>query len=182
MTFLLNALSPVDGRYSDKADKLRPIFSEYGLIKKRVSIEIKWLIALSENQEIKEIPAFSDGTLKKLNGLITSFDEQDAQAVKDIERITNHDVKAVEYWIKNALISEKEILAVSEFIHFACTSEDINNLSYALMLKEGIANVVVPEIKNIHQKLTKNMLAASPSRKSLFFFANFGHPVSKSWF
>jgi len=161
MTFLLNALSPVDGRYSDKADKLRPIFSEYGLIKKRVSIEIKWLIALSENQEIKEIPAFSDGTLKKLNGLITSFDEQDAQAVKDIERITNHDVKAVEYWIKNALISEKEILAVSEFIHFACTSEDINNLSYALMLKEGIANVVVPEIKNIHQKLTKNAIEFS---------------------
>ena len=161
MTFLLNALSPVDGRYSDKADKLRPIFSEYGLIKKRVSIEIKWLIALSENQEIKEIPAFSDGTLKKLNGLVTSFDEQDAQAVKDIEKITNHDVKAVEYWIKNALISEKEILAVSEFIHFACTSEDINNLSYALMLKEGIANVVVPEIKNIHQKLTKNAIEFS---------------------
>ena len=97
MTFLLNALSPVDGRYSDKADRLRPIFSEYGLIKKRVTIEVQWLIALSKNQEIKEIPIFSDKTLKKLNDLINSFDEQDAQAVKDIEKTTNHDVKAVEY-------------------------------------------------------------------------------------
>ena len=161
MTFLLNALSPVDGRYSDKADRLRPIFSEYGLIKKRVTIEVQWLIALSKNQEIKEIPIFSDMTLKKLNDLINSFDEQDAQAVKDIEKTTNHDVKAVEYWIKNALISQDEIQAVSEFIHFGCTSEDINNLSYALMLKEGINNVVVPEIQKVQQKLTENAIKFS---------------------
>lgn len=161
MTFLLNALSPVDGRYSDKADRLRPIFSEYGLIKKRVTIEVQWLIALSKNQEIKEIPIFSDKTLKKLNDLIKSFDEQDAQAVKDIEKTTNHDVKAVEYWIKNALISQDEIQAVSEFIHFGCTSEDINNLSYALMLKEGIDNVVVPEIQKVQQKLTENAIKFS---------------------
>ncbi|KRO78168.1 MAG: adenylosuccinate lyase, partial [Methylophilales bacterium BACL14 MAG-120910-bin43] len=161
MTFLLNALSPVDGRYSDKADRLRPIFSEYGLIKKRVTIEVQWLIALSKNQEIKEIPIFSDKTLKKLNDLINSFDEQDAQAVKDIEKTTNHDVKAVEYWIKNALISQDEIQAVSEFIHFGCTSEDINNLSYALMLKEGINNVVVPEIQKVQQKLTENAIKFS---------------------
>ena len=119
MTFLLNALSPVDGRYSDKADRLRPIFSEYGLIKKRVTIEVQWLIALSKNQEIKEIPIFSDKTLKKLNDLINSFDEQDAQAVKDIEKTTNHDVKAVEYWIKNALISQDEIQAVSNLFILA---------------------------------------------------------------
>ena len=161
MTFLLNALSPVDGRYSDKADRLRPIFSEYGLIKKRVTIEVQWLIALSKNQEIKEIPIFSDKTLKKLNDLINSFDEQDAQAVKYIEKTTNHDVKAVEYWIKNALISQDEIQAVSEFIHFGCTSEDINNLSYALMLKEGINNVVVPEIQKVQQKLTENAIKFS---------------------
>ena len=161
MTFLLNALSPVDGRYSDKADRLRPIFSEYGLIKKRVTIEVQWLIALSKNQEIKEIPIFSDKTLKKLNDLINSFDEQDAQAVKDIEKTTNHDVKAVEYWIKNALISQDEIQAVSEFIHFGCTSEDINNLSHALMLKEGINNVVVPEIQKVQQKLTENAIKFS---------------------
>ena len=161
MTFLLNALSPVDGRYSDKADRLRPIFSEYGLIKKRVTIEVQWLIALSKNQEIKEIPIFSDKTLKKLNDLINSFDEQDAQAVKDIEKATNHDVTAVEYWIKNALISQDEIQAVSEFIHFGCTSEDINNLSYALMLKEGINNVVVPEIQKVQQKLTENAIKFS---------------------
>jgi len=161
MTFLLNALSPVDGRYSDKADRLRPIFSEYGLIKKRVTIEVQWLIALSKNQEIKEIPTFSDKALKKLNNLINSFDEQDAQAVKDIEKTTNHDVKAVEYWIKNALISENEIQAVSEFIHFGCTSEDINNLSYALMLKEGIDNVVIPEIQKVQQKLTENAIKFS---------------------
>ena len=161
MTFLLNALSPVDGRYSDKADRLRPIFSEYGLIKKRVTIEVQWLIALSKNQEIKEIPIFSDKTLKKLNDLVNSFDEQDAQAVKDIEKTTNHDVKAVEYWIKNALISQDEIQAVSEFIHFGCTSEDINNLSYALVLKEGINNVVVPEIQKVQQKLTENAIKFS---------------------
>ena len=136
MTFSINAISPIDGRYSAKANKLRPIFSEYGLIKHRVTIEILWLIALSNNSKISEVPAFSESTLKTLHNTISSFSEKDAQAIKDIEKTTNHDVKAVEYWLKKTLANNKEVLAVSEFIHFVCTSEDINNLSYALMLKD----------------------------------------------
>jgi adenylosuccinate lyase len=153
MTFSLNAISPIDGRYSAKADKLRPIFSEYGLIKHRVTIEIRWLIALSKNNKISEIPAFSKSTLKILQNIISSFSAKDAQAIKDIEKTTNHDVKAVEYWLKKTLANNKEVHAVSEFIHFGCTSEDINNLSYASMLKDGIHNVILPEISKLQKKL-----------------------------
>ena len=153
MTFSLNAISPIDGRYSAKADKLRPIFSEYGLIKHRVTIEILWLIALSKNSKISEVPSFSESTLKTLYNIISSFSDKDAQAIKDIEKTTNHDVKAVEYWLKKTLGNVKDVHAVSEFIHFGCTSEDINNLSYALMLKDGVNNVILPEIIKLQKKL-----------------------------
>jgi adenylosuccinate lyase len=153
MTFSLNAISPIDGRYSAKADKLRPIFSEYGLIKHRVTIEILWLIALSKNSKISEVPSFSESTLKTLHNIISSFSDNDAQAIKDIEKTTNQDVKAVEYWLKKTLANDKDVHAVSEFIHFGCTSEDINNLSYALMLKDGVNNVILPEIIKLQKKL-----------------------------
>ena len=153
MTFSLNAISPIDGRYSAKADKLRPIFSEYGLIKHRVTIEILWLIALSKNSKISEVPSFSESTLKTLHNIISSFSDKDAKAIKDIEKTTNHDVKAVEYWLKKTLANDKDVHAVSEFIHFGCTSEDINNLSYALMLKDGVNNVILPEIIKLQKKL-----------------------------
>lgn len=133
----LTAISPIDGRYASKVDALRPIFSEYGLIRYRVEVEVRWLQALAAEAKISEVPAFSDAANQLLNSIISDFSEADAQAVKDIEKTTNHDVKAVEYFLKDKIKNNAELNAVSEFIHFACTSEDINNLSYALMLKEG---------------------------------------------
>ena len=154
MTSALNALSTIDGRYSAQADNLRPFFSEFGLIKNRVKIEILWLIALSDDLEIKEVPKFSEKTKKKLDSIIHHFSLEDAESVKAIEKDINHDVKAVEYWLKNSLKSNPEIQAVSEFIHFACTSEDINNLSYSLMLKEGMEQVIIPSIKMFENQLS----------------------------
>ena len=133
----LTAISPIDGRYSSKVDALRPIFSEYGLIRYRVEVEVRWLQALAAEAKIIEVPALSAEAVKVLNSIIANFSEADAQAVKDIEKTTNHDVKAVEYFLKEKIKHNAELHAVNEFIHFACTSEDINNLSYALMLKEG---------------------------------------------
>ena len=153
MTNSLSAISPIDGRYSSKVDELRPIFSEYGLIKQRVTIEILWLIALSKDTKIPEIPLFSDAITKILHGIISSFSLADAEAIKVIEKATNHDVKAVEYWLKDTLKNEKEIKKVSEFIHFGCTSEDINNLAYALMLKEGIKEIILPKIISLQKKI-----------------------------
>jgi len=153
MTNSLSAISPIDGRYSSKVDELRPIFSEYGLIKQRVTIEILWLIALSKDTKIPEIPLFSDAITKILHGIISSFSLADAEAIKVIEKATNHDVKAVEYWLKDILKNEKEIKKVSEFIHFGCTSEDINNLSYALMLKAGIKEIILPKIISLQKKI-----------------------------
>jgi len=141
----LTALSPVDGRYAGKTSSLRQFFSEYGLIKHRVMIEIRWLQALANHSEIKEVPVFSNDANQTLEAVLDNFDESDAQRVKDIERITNHDVKAVEYYLKEKIADNSELNAVSEFIHFACTSEDINNLSYALMLKGGREEVLIPE-------------------------------------
>ena len=149
MISALTAISPTDGRYSIQADPLRTIFSEYGLIRNRVKIEILWLIALSKDKEIKEVPKFSAKTNLKLNSIIKNFSQKDAEAVKKIEKVTNHDVKAVEYWLKDSLKNEKEIVKISEFIHFACTSEDINNLAYALMIKEGLNKVLTPAIESI---------------------------------
>jgi adenylosuccinate lyase len=133
----LNAVSPVDGRYGSKTIALRSIFSEFGLIRFRVEVEVRWLQQLSRHAGIPEVPAFSAATNKVLDEIVTSFNEADAQAIKDIERTTNHDVKAVEYFLKNKFAGNAELEAVLEFVHFACTSEDINNLSHALMLREG---------------------------------------------
>jgi len=133
----LTAISPIDGRYAGRLDELRAIFSEYGLIRHRVLIEVRWLQALAEQQEIPEIPALSKHANNILNRIVDDFDEGDAHRVKNIEKTTNHDVKAVEYFLKEKIQGNDELQSISEFIHFSCTSEDINNLSYALMLREG---------------------------------------------
>jgi adenylosuccinate lyase len=133
----LNAISPVDGRYGNKTIALRTIFSEFGLIRFRVEVEVRWLQQLSRHSGIPEVPAFSAATNQYLDKIVSDFNEQDAQAIKDIERTTNHDVKAVEYFLKKKFVGNAELEAVLEFVHFACTSEDINNLSHGLMLREG---------------------------------------------
>jgi len=136
----LTAISPIDGRYGDKCEALRPIFSEYGLIHKRVKVEIAWLIGLSTHPDIKEVPQLSPHASKILLDLADGFSVTDGRRVKNIERTTNHDVKAVEYFLKERVGGNDELEAVSEFIHFACTSEDINNLAYALMLSDARAH------------------------------------------
>ena len=133
----LTAVSPVDGRYGRKTKQLRSIFSEYGLIYHRVLVEIRWLQALAAQSDIREVPALSEEAHQLLENIIRQFSEQDALRIKEIESTTNHDVKAVEYFLKEKIAANVELMAVNEFIHFACTSEDINNLSHALMLKAG---------------------------------------------
>ena len=142
----LTALSPTDGRYASKTAALRPWFSEYGLIYHRVLVEIRWLQMLAAHPQISEVPAFSTDTNAFLESILSNFGETDALRVKAIERTTNHDVKAVEYYLKEKIAGQTELEAVSEFIHFACTSEDINNLSHALMLKGGMEQVIQPEL------------------------------------
>lgn len=151
----LNALSPLDGRYQSKLDPLRPYFSEYALIRFRALIEVEWLKALSAETELKEIAPFSAGTIAELDKVIAAFGEADAAQVKAIEARTNHDVKALEYWLKEHFDGNHEIREVSEFIHFACTSEDINNLSHALMLKHARDEVILPTIDKIIARLTE---------------------------
>lgn len=138
----LTALSPIDGRYASKADSLRPYLSEFGLIKARVTVEIRWLQSLADNSAIGELAAFDADTNAFLNSIVDNFSEADAQTIKDIEATTNHDVKAVEYFIKDKFRGNQQLEDSLEFIHFACTSEDINNLSYALMLKDSHELVV----------------------------------------
>jgi len=133
----LNAISPIDGRYGNKTAVLKSIFSEYGLISARVEVEIRWLQGLAEHPQILEVPRLSKEADSILNNIVVSFSEADAAAIKDIEKTTNHDVKAVEYFIKQRIDGNTELKTVSEFVHFACTSEDINNLSHALMLARG---------------------------------------------
>jgi len=145
----LTALSPVDGRYASKTTAYRQFFSEYGLIKHRILVEIRWLQALANHAEITEVAPFSVDANQALESILNNFSEDDAQRVKDIERTTNHDVKAVEYYLKEKIADNDELNAVSEFIHFACTSEDINNLSYALMLKGGREEALLPEIDQL---------------------------------
>ena len=140
----LLALSPLDGRYAGKVDSLRPIFSEYGLIKARVQVEMEWLIALAGEPGIAELAPFSNAAAARLRGFAKDFTVGDASRVKEIERTTNHDVKAVEYFIKEQLKDDAELGAALEFVHFACTSEDINNLSYGLMLARARRDVVLP--------------------------------------
>ncbi|MBT6423280.1 MAG: adenylosuccinate lyase [Porticoccaceae bacterium] len=150
----LTAVSPIDGRYGGKTDMLRTVFSEYGLIRYRVLVEVRWLQHLAANPAIVEVAPFSKDATALLNGLVDNFTIEHAERVKEIERTTNHDVKAVEYLIKETIADNAELLAVSEFVHFACTSEDINNLSHALMLKEGCDDIVVPALQAIHGQLT----------------------------
>ena len=155
MSFAITSISPIDGRYSRQTESLKPVFSEFGLIKNRVKVEILWLIALSNDKEIKELQKFSKQSLKYLNQLFLDFSEKDAKAVKEIESKTNHDVKAVEYWLRNQL-KKKKLNKANEFIHFSLTSEDVNNLAYALMLKEALSETIVPSIKKISSILKAN--------------------------
>jgi len=160
----LTALSPLDGRYHSKVADLRAYFSEFALIRYRVKVEIEWLKALSRETAIVEVPAFSAAALAQLDELANNFSEADAQAVKDIEKTTNHDVKAVEYWMKQRLADNAEVMKVSEFIHFACTSEDINNLSHGLMLKDAREAAMLPGLAKVVARLTEiaHELAATP--------------------
>jgi len=150
----LSAISPVDGRYGSKTASLRDIFSEYGLIRHRVLVEVRWFQALADNTEIKEVPALSKSANTLLNTIVDDLTLEDAQRIKMIERTTNHDVKAVEYFLKEKVRENAELEAVNEFFHFACTSEDINNLSHALMLKAGRDQVLLPAIDAIIEKMT----------------------------
>jgi len=149
----LSALSPLDGRYASSVESLRPVFSEYGLMKARVKVELNWLKALAAEARIAEVPAFSPATLAEIDGVIAGFSLEDAAAVKAIEATTNHDVKAIEYWLKDRFKNNAEVAAMSEFIHFACTSEDINNLAHALTLKAARDTILLPQIDAICDKL-----------------------------
>ena len=145
----LSAVSPIDGRYGSKTKELRPIFSEFGLIRYRVLVEIRWLQMLSNHPDIKEVPPLSESASSLLDSIIDNFSEEGAQQVKTIERTTNHDVKAVEYFLKDKIKDNEELMAINEFIHFACTSEDINNLSHALMLNTARHDVILPQLREV---------------------------------
>ncbi len=150
----LTALSPLDGRYQSKVAALRPLFSEWALIRYRVQIEVEWLKALAAEPAIAEVPPFSAATLKLLDALVGEFSEADGEAIKKIEATTNHDVKAVEYFLKDKLAGNAEVTKVVEFIHFACTSEDINNLCHALMLQHARDGVMLPALDGVISRLT----------------------------
>ncbi|GAB2808667.1 adenylosuccinate lyase [Comamonas piscis] len=148
----LTALSPLDGRYASKLATLRPIMSEFGYMHRRVQVEITWFIALSD-AGFAEFAPLSEGARSYLHGLVNNFSEADAQAIKDIENTTNHDVKAVEYWIKSKFEARPELLKAAEFVHFACTSEDINNTSHALQIRAGRDQVILPGLDRVVLKL-----------------------------
>ena len=149
----LTAVSPVDGRYAGKTEPLRDVFSEYGLMKRRVLVEVEWLASLSRNPGVPEVPEFSADALACLESIAANFDVEAAQRVKAIEATTNHDVKAIEYYIKEQFAGQSELEAVAEFVHFACTSEDINNLSHALMLKDGLEQCLLPAARQLTDTL-----------------------------
>lgn len=159
----ISALSPLDGRYASRVAALRPLLSEFGLMHRRVQVEVEWFIALSD-AGFAEFKPLSEASRGLLRGLVARFSEADAQAIKDIERTTNHDVKAVEYWLKSRFEANAELKAAGEFVHFACTSEDINNTSHGLMLKTARAEVLLPTIDRIVAKLTEmaHATAATP--------------------
>lgn len=154
----LTAVSPIDGRYQALTEQLQPIFSEYGLIKSRIQVEIAWLIALSNEAAITEVPTLNDDALKILHNIRKSFSPSDAERVKEIENTTRHDVKAVEYFIKQKMAEHPALDAIKEYVHFACTSEDINNLSYALMVKEGLV-IFLHEVDKIIKMLEQRQNA-----------------------
>lgn len=149
----LTAVSPIDGRYGSKTADLREVFSEYGLIKRRVLVEIRWLQCLAVHTGIPEVPDLSPSANRLLEDIVDNFNEVDARRIKDIEATTNHDVKAVEYFIKERFAGNEELEAISEFVHFACTSEDINNLSHALMLRDGVTSVLRPAMVTVTDAL-----------------------------
>lgn len=149
----LSAVSPIDGRYAEKTAPLRGIFSEFGLIKRRVLVEVRWLQQLAAHPGIPEVPPLSDKAHAVLESLLEAFGEPDAQRIKAIEGVTNHDVKAVEYFLKERFAGNAELEAIAEFVHFACTSEDINNLSHGLMLRDGVQAVLLPAMQNIAEAL-----------------------------
>jgi adenylosuccinate lyase len=149
----LTALSPLDGRYAGKIEPLRRYFSELGLIRYRVLVEVEWLKALAAEPKIREVPRFSKATIKKLDAVVAGFSDADGARVKKIESVTNHDVKAIEYFLKEKLGGNREVARVAEFIHFACTSEDINNLCHALMLKAARDEVMLPALDQIIARL-----------------------------
>lgn len=163
----LTAVSPVDGRYGSKVTDLQPIFSEFGLIRHRVQVEVRWLQALAAQEQITEVPALNEHADNILNSIVDKFNVEDAHRIKNIERTTNHDVKAVEYFLKEKIAGNQELENISEFIHFACTSEDINNLSHALMLREGRGQVLLPQMDEVigaikamaHEHADKPMLS-----------------------
>jgi adenylosuccinate lyase len=150
----LTAISPIDGRYASKTQPLREIFSEYGLIRARVEVEVRWLQSISANASIPDLPHFSGAAVKHLDSLVDDFDLKSAERVKEIERTTNHDVKAIEYFIREQISAIDELKNASEFIHFACTSEDINNLSYGLMVSRGRA-LLLETLNKIEQDLVE---------------------------
>jgi adenylosuccinate lyase len=149
----LTAISPIDGRYADKTQALRSIFSEYGLIRYRVQVEIRWFEALTQHPAIHEAPPLSPQAKTRLNAIIDNFSLADAQRIKKIENTTNHDVKAIEYFLKEKITDNPELTAIAEFIHFACTSEDINNLAYGLMLQEARSAVLLPSLDKLIEAL-----------------------------
>ena len=149
----LTAISPIDGRYARKTECLRPVFSEYGLLRHRLLIEIRWLQTLSSCDDIAEVKTFDDASNSLLESILSQFDPGEAQRIKEIEKTTNHDVKAVEYYLREKITGCADLEQVSEFIHFACTSEDINNLSHALMLKTGRDELLLPPLKKIIDRL-----------------------------
>ena len=173
----LLAVSPLDGRYQNKCQELSPYFSEYGLMRYRVLVEIKWLQALAAAPAITELPALSAEDSASLDALFTDFDLEDAQRIKDIESTTNHDVKAVEYFIKEKLQDRESLATHLEFVHFACTSEDINNLSYALMVRDGRDQVMLPAIAEVIAKLRE--LAHANAEQPLLSRTH-GQPASPS--
>ena len=150
----LSAVSPIDGRYGGKTEPLREVFSEFGLIKRRVLVEIRWLQCLAAQEGIPEVPVLSKAATRALDNIVYKFNEVDARRIKDIEATTNHDVKAVEYFIKERFDGNSELKTISEFVHFACTSEDINNLAHALMLRDGLHEVLLPTMNDIASSLT----------------------------
>ncbi len=173
----LTAVSPIDGRYGGKCADLRPIFSEFGLIRHRVLVEVRWLQALAAEPEITEVPPLGEHARNILDGIVDNFGIEDAQRVKNIERTTNHDVKAVEYFLKEKIAGNAELEAISEFIHFACTSEDINNLSHALMLREGRGQVLLPQMDELIQAIRQ--LAHDHADKPMLCRTH-GQPASPS--
>ncbi|CAG9001028.1 MAG: Adenylosuccinate lyase [Candidatus Celerinatantimonas neptuna] len=173
----LTAISPIDGRYGDKTRELRSHCSEFGLIKYRVTVEVRWLQKLSSHPEIKEVNSLSESAHQFLDEIINSFDESDAKRIKNIEKTTNHDVKAVEYFLKEKVAKQSELAQISEFIHFACTSEDINNLSYGLMLSEAREQILLPYL----HKLTDSIVTLAHQYASIPLLSRtHGQPASPS--